>query len=153
MSYLPADINPLECKTNFAAALLRWPHEPFKAAILVFPKNMQAAMFIMQEWVHDDFVKDEQARLLDEHGADYFLPTQYELAHNVYALATGASVVEDRIKGFRLYAEIRGFISKAPVVNNNVDNSTKVLVMAPPDPEGVKLRQAKLLREAAEDVE
>jgi len=151
MSYLPVDINPLEAKTAFAAALLRHPHEHFKAATLVFPDNMQAALFIMQTWQHDPFVRDEKQRLLDEFGPDYFLPTQFELAHDVYALAGAAAAVEDRIKGFRLYAEIRGFISKAPVVNNNVDNSTKVLMVSPPDPEGVKKRQAQLLRDMAED--
>lgn len=151
--YLPSDTDPISAKTAFAAALLRYPHQHFKAATLVFPTDMRAAMFIMQEWLHDEFVADEKRRLLDEHGFDYFLPTKYELAHDVYALAVTANAVEDRIKGFRLFAEIQGHITKAATTNVNVDNSTKVLMVAPPDPEGVKVRQAKLLRDMAEDVE
>ncbi len=37
--------------------------------------------------------------------------------------------------------------------NTSIDNSTKVLMVQAPDPEGVKQRQAKLLREMAEDAE
>lgn len=151
MSYLPADIDPLEMKTKFAEASLRYPTQPFKAATTVFPQHIQAALFVSQEWLHDEFVLAEKDRLLSENGPDHYLPSKYELAHEVFALATGTAIAEDKIKAFKLYAEIQGMISKAPVNNNVVDNSVRVLMVSPSDPVAVAARQAKLLRDMAED--
>lgn len=151
MSYLPPDIDPLAMKTKFAEASLRHPTQPFKAAMMVFPQHIQAAMFVSQEWLHDEFVLAEKDRLLAEHGPDHYLPSKYELAHEVYALASNAQVTEDKIKGFELYAKIQGLIAKAPTTTINVDNSRKVLMVSPSDPVAVAARQAKLLRDMAED--
>lgn len=151
MPILPVDSNPVEAKTAFAAALLRYPHDAFKAALQVYPKNMGACLFIMQEWPLDDFVKKEQLRLLDEFGADAFLPTQQELAHELYHAATKANAVEDKIKAFELYAKVRGFINKPASPQVNVALTNKVLVVQESTEDAVKKRQAQLMREAAED--
>lgn len=152
MQYLPAEINPIEAKTAFAAALLRFPHDTFKAAMLVYPKHTQACLWIMQEWPHDEFVKAEQLRLLDLHGAEAFLPTQEELAHELYHLASKATVAKDKIEAFELFAKVRGFINKpAEPANVNVSLTNKVLVVREASEHDVKSRQAQLMREAAED--
>lgn len=152
MFQLPADTNPIEAKAAFAAALLRYPHDPFKAATYVYPKHMQACLWIMQEWPHDPYVRELQAKLLDEHGADAFLPTQQELAHELYHTATKATMTDDKIKAFELYAKVRGFINKpAEPANVNVSLTNKVLVVREASEQDVRARQAQLMREAAED--
>lgn len=151
--YLPADTDPIAAKTLYAAELLRTPHDPFKAALKVFPHHMQACLWVMQAWVHDEFVLSEQRRLIEHFGPDHFLPTMQDLAHHVYATAVGASMTDDKIKAFELYAKIRGFINKpAEAANVNVNVSNKVLVIREYSEAEVEASQAKLLREAAEDV-
>lgn len=153
MSYLPPDIDPLIAKTAFAEAILRHPTQPFKAATMVFPQHIQAALFISQEWLHDEFVLTEKERLLEENGPDFYLPSKYDLAHEVYALAANARMPEDKIKAYELYAKIQGLIVKAPASNIAIDNSVKVLMVSPSDPTAVAARQAKLLRDMAEDAQ
>ena len=149
---LPSEINPIEAKAAFAAASLRYPHDLFKAATLVYPKHMQACLFIMQEWPHDPFVQQRQAELLDELGPDAFLPTQQELAHELYHTAAKATVTDDKLKAFELYAKVRGFINKpAEPANVNVSLTNKVLVVRESPEVDVKARQAQLMRDAAED--
>lgn len=152
MNYLPTDVNPIEAKALFAAALLRYPLDPFKAATMVYPKHMQACLWVMQEWPHDPYVQEIQGKLLDEHGPDAFLPTQQELAHELYNVAAKASLTEDKLKAFELYAKVRGFINKpAEPANVNVSLTNKVLVVRDSPELDVKARQAQLMREAAED--
>lgn len=152
MQYLPADVNPIEAKALFAAALLRYPHDPFKAATMVYPKHMQACLWVMQEWPHDPYVLETQAKLIEDHGQDAFLPTQQELAHELYHTATKATMTEDKLKAFELYAKVRGFINKpAEPANVNVSLTNKVLVVREASEGDVKARQAQLMRDMAED--
>lgn len=157
MSYLPDNIDPTLAKSEFAEALLRRPREPFEAARAVFPTNMQAALFVLQYWLHDEWVTLEKTRLLDEHGADAFLPTAYELAHEVWYTASKATNVKEKTDAFKLYADIRGFISKPNVVNNNNNGSTEitqnVLMIKDIDRAEFASRQRALMLEAAQDAE
>ncbi len=152
--YLPADCDPLKAKRDFAEALLRTPADPYRAARVVFPRHMQAVMFIVQEWVHDPYIKELQDQFIELNGAEYYLPSMVELAHEVYTTAIHANMTADKVKSFELYAKLRGFIDKPSNsntnVNLNVDN--RVLVIEKYSEAEVEASQARLLREAAEDV-
>jgi hypothetical protein len=154
--YLPTDIDVLACKRLFAEALLRSPHNPFDAARKVFPTNNQAAIFIMQNWQFDDYVKAYQAELLEEHGPDHFLPTMFDLAHEVWSTAQRATDTKERVDAFKLYADIRGFISKPGVnTSNNVENNytQNVLIVNPVNEQELEEQQRRLMLEAAEDAQ
>lgn len=153
MSYLPDAVDPLAAKRDFAAALLRSPHDTFTAARSVFPDNMQTALFIMQCWVNDPYVKTCQQELLDEFGEEYFLPTAAELAHAIYDTAVRSQDKKNKIDAFRLYAEVRGFIAKPTTlnVNNSVAVTQNVLSVEQIDKKKFAEQQRLLRIEAAED--
>lgn len=151
---LPSNINPIEAKDAFAAASLRFPNEPLKAALAVFPHNMTAALFIMQEWPHDAYIVARKKVLLETDGPEAYLPSKYELAHDVYHVASTTTDAETRIKAYKLFADIQGHISKpSTAVQINTHVKQKVLVVHKYDDKTVEEAQAKLLREMAEDVE
>ena len=74
---LPSNVNPIEAKDAFAAAMLRYPNQPYKAAVAVFPKNSSAALFIMQEWLHDEYVLARMKLLLETNGPEAYFPSKY----------------------------------------------------------------------------
>lgn len=151
---LPADCNPVKAKQKFAAALLRHPHEHFKAAMLTFPRNSGAALWIMQEWVSDEYVLEYQKQLLEEFGPQYFLPTKEELSHEVHATAVQARDPDAKIKAYKLFAEIQGYINKPASVAVQVNNiKQKVLVIREYSDAQIEEGQARLLREMAQDAE
>lgn len=117
-----------ERKTAFAIQLLKNPDNPFKAALAI-EANTGEALKMAHFWVNDEFVLEEKARILGECGAKSFLPTKDEYAKAVYSLAETASFVDDKLKAFRLYGDIMGFIEKPGVsINNNVV-SNRVMVV------------------------
>jgi hypothetical protein len=151
----PDDCDFIKAKTQFAEALLRYPNEPFKAAYQVFPRHIQAQLYVSQEWIFDPFVIDEKARLLEENGPEHYLPSRYELAHDVYALASRTGAAEDKIKAYKLFAEIQGFIHKPNENNVNLTQNVQhnVLVIREYSDEDIAESQRKLLIEMAQDVE
>ena len=68
---------------------------------------------------------------IDTHGEEYFLPTKADLARKVWALANTDNLsTNDKLKAYRLYADVRGFIEKgAGVVVNNTMTSNKVMLV------------------------
>lgn len=105
------DVN-VSLKHDFAANLLRYPDDPFKAAFATTPET-GIALQIARDWPRDPVVQAEQDRLLTTGDAKSFLPTKEAQAKDIYALATSVAVAdEDRLKAHRLYAEIMGFIEK-----------------------------------------
>lgn len=113
-------MDSLNLKHDFAANLLRYPDDPFKAAFATTPET-GIALKIAREWPLDPVVKAEQDRLLTTGDAKSFLPTKEAQAKDVYALATSEMIeTEDRLKAHRLYAEIMGFIEK-PVPGNTTN--------------------------------
>lgn len=119
-------------KRAFAAALLRYPTDPFKAALQLFPNNTMRALTVSQEWIADPFVMNVQAELIEELGEDHFLPSKVTLARRVFELGENARATQsEKLSAFRLYAELRGFIEKPGfTVNNNTQiNQNRVMVM------------------------
>lgn len=110
--------------------------DPFKAAIAVVPDNTPnhtaIVLRIHNAWAADEEIRTLQRDIQDEEGEEAFLPSKAELARAVYDMATAErpTAAEDRLKAFRLYAEIRGFIEKPGVNINNTHNTQVNNVMA-----------------------
>jgi hypothetical protein len=107
-------------------------NDPFKAALSVIPNDTGKALRISTEWPQDEYVLELRSEIIASEGSDAFLPSKDELAREIYLDAKTMRVPEDRLKGFRLYAEIRGFISKpggnSTTVNNFTDNRSVMVV-------------------------
>ena len=114
-------MSELEEKKAFAANLLRYPDEPFKAAFATFPNNTGKALQIGRSWLDDPTVQTEKDRLLSSTDAKLYLPTKEMQAKDIYAIATNERIdTEDRLKAHRLYAEVMGFIEK-PLPGNQTN--------------------------------
>lgn len=117
-------------KEAFAAALLRSPDNPFKAALTVFGMDTGAALRAANEWIHDIYVISRCAELLEQFGEELFLPNKTALARRVFELAENpATDKKDKIKAYELYANIRGFIEKQTAIANVTNNVTHNRVM------------------------
>lgn len=122
-------------KQAFAAALLRSPNDPFRAALQVFGSDTGRALRASQQWVLDSEVVSCQVKLLEEYGEEQFLPDKLALARAVFELAQNPNKpTDERLKAYELYGKIRGFIDR-PAIVNNMDNrsihltTNKVMVM------------------------
>lgn len=101
-------------KKLFAEGLLRFPLEPFKAALAVFPIETGKAAFITQFWPADAEVKAFQKELIDEYGEEYFLPNKATFAAELYAFFKDEKQQgKDRVAAAKTYAEVMGFVTKA----------------------------------------
>ena len=109
-------------KELFAIAWLQNPTDPFKAALSVFPGEVGVAISIANTWVNDPVVLAKKAEVVDELGDENFLPNKSDLARAVWDLAASdRAATEDKIKAYKLYGEIRGFIQGPTTkVNHNV---------------------------------
>lgn len=114
---------------DFAANLLRYPDDPFKAAFATTP-NTGLALQIAKNWPLDPIVKTHQDKLLSSGDAKQYLPTKETQAKDIYAIATcSQNAVEDRLKAHRLYAEVMGFIEKpTPGNQTNILNQGVMIV-------------------------
>lgn len=133
--YDPAKIR--ELKTAFAEALLRAPSQPVLAGRIAFPNDPQSAFRACNEWPFDAEVIAIQAELVKRHGAAHFLPSREDIANLVLAEAQAtnfsggkALAAEDRLKAYKLYCEIRGFIEKPGVqIDNRSVTFNRVMVV------------------------
>lgn len=101
-----------EDKKAFAIAWLK-QSDPFKAAVSVFgPTQAGKCLKIADEWPNDPFVIQYYNELLEEKGEEAFLPTKAAVARKVMETAEGFIHVDNKLKAFRLYAEIMGYITK-----------------------------------------
>jgi hypothetical protein len=116
-------------KARFAEALLRMPDNAFGAAITVFGSDTMRALEASQKWPIDLYVLQVQADLLADKGEDEYLPSKAELARRIWSVGTGATDNKDKLAAFKLYAEVRSFIVKAEIVNNNTVNNNRVMVL------------------------
>lgn len=120
--------NEPEEKAAFAALLLT-ERDPFKAALTLFPSNINRALRVATEWTHDPVVRAEQARIKESGGAMSLLPDKAALAADIWDKMQGPiqpngtrmpPSPDDYTKLAKLYADVRGFIEKsAPIINNN----------------------------------
>lgn len=120
-------------KLAFANALLKHPQdlEGRFAAALSVTSDTGKALVMANKWLDDPFVVAEQTRLLK--GADEgdlnFIGTKADFARELLTEARAQWDGETKIKFFKLYAEVRGFIAK-PDTNVNVQvNNNRVMVV------------------------
>lgn len=108
-------------KPQYAAFLAHQP-DPFSAAQMLLPDQIGLASWVAQNWFHDPEVLEERDRIKKKIG-ESLLPDKTELLEKVWKMVE-TGFVEDKLKAAKLYAEIRGFITKeAPaVINNNITN-------------------------------
>lgn len=109
-------------KRAFACALLKRPDKPFEAALSVIPDTglaLQAATL----WINDAVVKSAQIELLEQFGADKFLPTDIDQLNDIWKIATGEKIdLEIRLKAHELYAKIKqGHFRKPEIVGNQTN--------------------------------
>lgn len=127
------EVQILEDKKVFAIALLHNPADSFKAAVKVFGADAGRALQIYNVWPVDVDVMRFQAEYIQEHGADKTLPTKENFARTVFDIANDkGNDLETRLKYFKLFGDIEGYIQK-PGITNNITNATqinnKVMVM------------------------
>jgi hypothetical protein len=118
-------------KDAFAAALLRQPNDPFRAALQIFGSDTRRALQVSQEWVCDLYVLSKQAELLEAMGEDAFLPNKAMTARRIWDLANTTTDTRDKIAALKLYAEVRSYIEKpGDKINTNLTiNQNRVMVI------------------------
>lgn len=150
-----------EAKQAYARYIYGKPATPearFHAARQLYPsqETVGFALTVASDWPDDPIVIAELDRLASEDEQD--LPNKAKLARDIYNLADdGSKSVDDRLKAYKLYAEVRGFIEKpAPIgnVNNNYVDNRKVMLIPPSPPideweQGAVNQQAKLVSDAS----
>lgn len=130
-----------ELKLAFARAWLKAPKNPFEAARTVFGLNTGAALHAATNWTTDAEVLAECARLKEDEGAKSFLTSKEELARKILEAVEDPPLetqggwqaripIEDKLKAFKLYAEVMGYIEKPQaVINNNPVTNNRVMVV------------------------
>src|SRR6266576_4373575 len=109
-------------KKAFAFAFLKHPDKPFLAADLAFP-DVGQAMLAATQWVNDPFVRQHQMDLIEQYGADKFIPTEVDVLNGVYKIADDTKILpEIRLRAYELYAKIKQRYFEKPNVHNTQNN-------------------------------
>lgn len=112
--------------------LLKKPDAVFPAALTVSGDNTREALYIERNWPEDPEVQQYIQDIRDELGDEHFLASKAETARKVWELATTSEGMspDDRLRAYRLYADIRGYIDKGPAgMNLNILTTDKVMVV------------------------
>lgn len=118
----------LEQKRKFAIALLKNPNNTFACAKEVFGDDSGAALQVHTVWPRDGTVLDFQQEYVETHGGLSVLPEKDKFARDVYDLAQGEKDPDIRLRAFKLYGDIMGYIEK-PGTQVNIQNNTTNKVM------------------------
>lgn len=127
-------------KRAFAAAWARAVDMPMRAAMAVYPNDLTTQLRAAAILPNDPEVIAEKDRLLADDESP-LLPTRAQLAMQLWNMATDTDAngnprigkPEDQLKALRLFAEVRGFISKAtdkPVGNTDTGASADAVLEA-----------------------
>lgn len=109
-------------KKLFAAALLRMPDNPFAAAREVETHAGKSA-WIAQNWVEDEEVLAEKARLIAIRGPIAKVPTKEEFAAEIYMKATKIKDgTKEQLQYFETFAKIMNYIETSVKVKGDADN-------------------------------
>jgi hypothetical protein len=135
-------------KEAFAREWLRL-NDPFKAAIAIVGADAGRALQISNDWIKDADVLKFKAKLIAESGEAAFIPSKEAFALKVFEVAESARHTEDRLKAYRLFGEIMGYIEKPTTnINNNVVTANKVMIVREQVSDDVW--EAKLLKQQRE---
>ena len=121
-------------KLAFAAALLKHPQtlEGRFAAALSCTGDTGKALLMANKWVDDPSVISEVDRLTKrgDEGDLNFIGSKADFAREVLEAGRNSWDGDTKHKFFKLYAEVRGFISKDGGTNVNVQvNNNKVMIV------------------------
>ena len=118
-------------KLKFADAWLRNPNNAYAAALSITKNNSFLAVRICDHWLFDDEVAAFKDALIEEHGEDHFLPSKYQMVHDVYTRATNSHSDDSFAKLMKLAADMRGFIEKQNVniSTTNVTTNNRVMLI------------------------
>ena len=114
MRYSPTIENEAQLKREFAEGVLRNPSNPFAVAMELFPKSPSIALWVSQNWIKDPEIKERQKQLLEERGANHFLPSKVDLSWHIWERLQNCYDPADYAKLAKLYAEVQGMIDKSP---------------------------------------
>jgi hypothetical protein len=116
----------IELKKLFAKHLIKNPTEPFKAACYIFKDNNDLGNRLIAacEWPNDPIVIFEIDSLVASNNTVQILPTKDEIAYEIYLIGKKAFEPEDKLKAYKLYAELQGMV-KSPGIN--INNSIKTI--------------------------
>lgn len=107
--------NEGELKLKFAAALLRFPGDAFKAALDIFGTDTGRALYAASHWLQDPVVLAEKERIVEDGGEMALLPTKADLARKVWEMATDETKFvefKDRLEALKYYGALRSFVDK-----------------------------------------
>lgn len=108
-------------KQQYALALLKTPNNSYAAARTI-EAHPGKASWIAHNWTYDQEVLDIQSRAQQDFGTAAVLPSKDEFA--VILLQDAQKITDDetRLKYYKLFADVRGYITKegSNVTNNNL---------------------------------
>ena len=104
--------------------------QPFAAALAIFgQENVGLAYQCGQEWPCDANVIRIQESLTGVNPTHNIISKE-ELAAKILKATDNHFVFEDKLKGYKLYADILGYIDRGgAVVNNNIIDNRRVMVV------------------------
>lgn len=101
-------------KTEYAKLLLKFPDEPFKAAMELYPNDTSRALYLATQVINEPYLQDEIARLKEENYEMQFLPSKLDLLKKVWNRLENRYLDTDSFcKLARLYSELQGYILSA----------------------------------------
>ena len=114
----------IDLKKLFARYWLK-TNNPGKAAAKIFGEDTVTYIQVAATWISDPLVLSEKQRIMEDEPEENYMPSRYDTCMLAWDVANnGKAYLEDRYKFLKLYADMRGFISKGNQLNVNVDNST-----------------------------
>lgn len=144
-------------KQAFALALLRTPNDAYGAARTV-ETHPGKASWIVQHWSQAPDILEYMRVAQESLGPRSRIPTQDEFSVMLLTDAAGIEDKETRLKYYKLFADVQGYISKEGSTTNNL-NLTVNKVMAYPmvssveDWEEIAVKQQATLLEKATVIE
>lgn len=115
-----------QLKWKFAEFLLRYPTDPFKAALRVAYGDTTLALTMLQHWQFTSEIAHMKEALIEELGEEAFLPSKTEMIRDVLTRAENTLDDSDYCKLMNLVFDARGMTSKSQpsvVVNNSQVNN------------------------------
>lgn len=136
-------------KKRFAAALLHRPFNAFEVAQSILGETNPKAWDAAQTWPNDQVVIDEQQRLIEENGEDFYLMNRSGVLRHCSRIADNPkSDAKDVVNALKLAAEILGCLQK-PGVSVEVNNAIQSRVMVVTDSGSEAQWEAKLQAQQA----
>jgi hypothetical protein len=136
-------------KQLYAHALLKHPDDPYKAALMVVGGDLARGLVMSREWPQDPEVIEYRAMALADKGEDAFLPSKADVVRAIWDKAEKCRDPDVAFKGYKMVADIMGYVEKpgTTINNNTLVDQRKVMVVT--DHGTDEEWEAKLLKQQA----